>query len=425
MQAVKHSLKYILVFLITVMLLTGILVLSAKIPKSAIEDNIHESAVYLCEGELFGMKINGVNSSKIDRYADSILLGIAYGYDSEHPIRSVMQSLYYHLDTQNENENLLDAVENDYEPNQQYMRYWHGSIAVVRPLLLFFNIRQIYILNGIIMTSLVICLLTILIKNKAYAPAIGVAAGLIATASWFVPFSLEYTWSYMIMLIMSIIGVQLAFRGRKDYAGIFFMIGGVVTSYMDFLTTETLTLLIPLILILWISMRKEENVTRFYFVKKSVKAAGIWICGYVGMWLMKWTMAALVLKENVWPYISEHIGERLGGDIGISPWQYITGAVFRNIKCLFPLEYGVIGILVAIVLLLTVAYFGYVYRKKNIRKNRVLIYAAAGIVPYIRYIILHNHSYLHCFFTYRAQMATILVIVLILEEMAELKYFRK
>ena len=227
------------------------------------------------------------------------------------------------------------------------------------------------------------------------------------------------------MLIMSIIGVQLAFRGRKDYAGIFFMIGGVVTSYMDFLTTETLTLLIPLILILWISMRKEENVTRFYFVKKSVKAAGIWICGYVGMWLMKWTMAALVLKENVWPYISEHIGERLGGDIGISPWQYITGAVFRNIKCLFPLEYGVIGILVAIVLLLTAAYFGYVYRKKNIRKNRVLIYAAAGIVPYIRYIILHNHSYLHCFFTYRAQMATILVIVLILEEMAELKYFRK
>ena len=35
-------------------------------------------------------------------------------------------------------------------------------------------------------------------------------------------------------------------------------------------------------------------------------------------------------------------------------------------------------------------------------------------VPYARYIILHNHSYIHCFFTYRAQAATVAAAVLII-----------
>lgn len=51
------------------------------------------------------------------------------------------------------------------------------------------------------------------------------------------------------------------------------------------------------------------------------------------------------------PYVTEHIGERLYGEISV-------------LFCIF-------------------------------------------LVPYIRYLVLHNHSYLHCFFTYRAQMETV------------------
>ena len=80
------------------------LVLSAGIPQSAIRDNTLESATYLCEGKLFGTVIKNGESSKIDRYADSILLGIAYQYDREKPLASVMWSSYYHNDLDNENE---------------------------------------------------------------------------------------------------------------------------------------------------------------------------------------------------------------------------------------------------------------------------------------------------------------------------------
>lgn len=443
MQMIKHFLKYISIFFITVVLLTGLLVASAKIPQSSVRENVKESAEYLCEGKLFGTVVSGAEGSRIDRYADSILLAIAWQYDSEHPLRSVMWSSYYYTDYQNENDNLFDAVTNMYEPNCQYMRYWHGSIAVVRPLLIIFNIQKIYILNGIIMIILTLYLAAVMIKNRMYVPAIGVAAGLIITAFWFVPYSLEYTWTYLIMLLMSVIGVKLALSGKWNCMGIYFLIGGIVTNYMDFLTTETLTLTVPLLLICWIRFHESKNasdshknapdsnkstrdshknIPESHIWEFPVMAALSWGTGYIGMWVMKWIIASVVLHENMMPYISGHIGERLGGDIGISQWSYIFGAVWNNVKCLFPFGYGSAGVIAGIVLVIFALYLVYVYHRKHICKEHVLLYALIGIVPYIRYIILHNHSYLHCFFTYRAQFATVLAIVLIMEELSDWRW---
>ena len=382
LQTIKACIKYILVFLIATGLLLFSLLLSAKIPQSAIRDNVQESATYLSEGELFGRAVKDVDGSKLDRYADSILLGIAYQYDSEKPLTSVMWSSYYHSDLDNENENLLAAVTNDYEANQQYLRYWHGSIAF----------------------------------------------GLVLTSFWFVPFSLEYTWTYMLMLIFSMIGVRLIYKKHHKAVGICFLVSGMVTNFLDFLTTETLTLTGPLLLMLWMerkqnveSKSKSESDWKASF-QMAGKAAIAWGAGYVGMWLMKWLLASSVLSENVMPYVSEHIGERIGGDLGIGLAAYIFGAIWKNIRCLFPFEYGIIGAFTGIGLVVYSLYVGYVYYKKNIDKKCVLLYVLIGLVPYIRYIVLHNHSYLHCFFTYRAQLATILAIVLILEQITDRRW---
>ena len=422
MQIFKQNIKYAAVFLITVILLTGWLVLAAMIPQSAIQENVLESAEYLCDGELFGTVVEGVEGSKIDRYADSILLAIAYQYDSGHPLESVMRSSYYYSKYQNENENLLDAVTEVFGPNQQYLRYWHGSNVIVRPLLLVFNIQQIYVLNGILLAALAIWLLCILLRKKAFVPAMGIAAGLVMTASWFVPLSLEYTWTYLVMLAVSVISVKLAYAGKWNRMGILFLLSGMVTNYLDFLTTETLTLLIPLLLVLWVDIHENEQKPIAHTAKKAGKAILVWTMGYVGMWMMKWLLAAVVLQENVMPYVAGHIQERIGGDIGIGLWRYVTGAIVRNAKCLFPLEYGTAGLLAAIILLLLASYVGYVYHKRQINKGRILLYLLIGLIPYIRYIVFHNHSYLHCFFTYRAQMATIAALVMILEELTEWRW---
>ena len=109
MRAGLNVLKYIAVFITTVAAAAALLVAAALIPRDASRNNMTESAEFLRDGELFGEKIKGVDGSKIDRYADSILLGIAYQYDSGHPLEAVMKSVYYYSEYQIENVNLYDA----------------------------------------------------------------------------------------------------------------------------------------------------------------------------------------------------------------------------------------------------------------------------------------------------------------------------
>ena len=61
------------------------------------------------------------------------------------------------------------------------------------------------------------------------------------------------------------------------------------------------------------------------------------------MWLTKWLLVAAVMQENVWPYVSDHISERLDGNIGIGLGRYLFGALTKNIGCLFPFDYGIVG----------------------------------------------------------------------------------
>jgi len=417
MQTLRRALKYIVLFLLVVALLTALLVFSACIPKSAIRENMLESSQYLCQGELFGRVVDGVEGSKIDRYADSILLGIAWQYDSTDPLRSVMLSSYYHTKHQNEDENLLDAVTENLAPNQQYLRYWHGSNVLVRLLLLVCSLEEIYLINGIAMAVLTAWLLAVLWRRKYYIPACGIGLGLVLTASWFVPLSLEYTWTYLLMLAGSIISVKLTSDGKCRYMGVFFLLSGMLTNYLDFLTTETLTLLVPLLLVLWIDRHVRRQEMRSMAVTAG-KAALVWLAGYGGMWITKWLLASLVLGENVLPYVTGHIQQRVGSG-GL---QFILSAVVRNVKCLFPLEYGTAGMLAAIGIALILMYVGYVYRRERIHKSWILLLFVLGAVPYIRYMVLSNHAYLHCFFTYRAQMAAIVALVMILGELVEWRW---
>lgn len=414
-----RNVKYPAIFLAVVFFLTGLLVLSAQIPQQAIRENMLESAQFLCDGPLFGTAVEGVEGSRIDRYADSILLGIAWQFDGEKPLASVMEASYYYTEYQNENQNMLDAVSQDLPANQQYLRYWHGSIAILRPLLCIFSLPQIYALHGVVLAALALWLLAELCRKKAFVPAFGMVLGLVMTSSWFVPLSLEYTWTYLVMLAGSIIAVNLAYGGKWQHMGILFLLSGMVTNYLDFLTTETLTLLVPLLLVLWIGRTKTEP--RPF----AVKAVFAWGCGYVGMWLAKWLLAAVVLGENVLPYVANHVQERLGGDLGLSLGRYMTGAVLRNVGCLFPLEYGTLGVLATLALVIFGSYVGYVYQKKAVFWERVVLLAVLGLVPYVRYLVLHNHAWLHCFFTYRAQMAAVLAVVMILEELTDWKCGKK
>ena len=397
----------------------ALLVLSAMIPKEYIRDNMLRSAEYLYESELFGDVIEGIDGSRIDRYADSILLNIAYHYDKDYPLRSVMVSAYYFTPDHEENENLLIAVRDDMGMNRQYLRYWHGSIAVIRPLLTLMPINGIYILNGAVILALIVLYIYVFAKDGDYAAPVALFISLIITRSFYVPLSCEYAPTYILMLSSSCIAGILYKKGQYAWLKPLFFITGMATSFADFLTTETLTLLVPLITLIWLLRKAGRRSTDL--IKNTVILTVLWACGYVVMWVSKWILCSAVFSENAMQYVTDHVSERLGGDLGLNMWQYITGALLRNIGCLFPLGYGAIGGMIFIALIIFAAYRGYVYKRGSINGYLVTALSVMGVIPYIRFIGLHNHSYLHYFFTYRAQAATVMAIVLIVWAITEKK----
>lgn len=412
---IRKILKYILIFFITLGVMLGLLVIVAKIPKDNLKENVRESAEYYCDTEMFTRLLDGVNGSAVDHYADSILVNVAYHYEAENPLQSLMWSSYYFDEHQNENKNLLQAVNEDREANQQYLRYWHGSNVFVRPLLVCFNAKEIYVINAVIIGLLILGLLAMLILRKAYVPAVAFAIGLIAVGVWFVPTTFEYTWNFVVMLVMSIIGIAMAYKNSWSKAGALFLVGGMVTNYLDFLSTETITLTVPLLFMLWIRDKNSVDKNRKETLVFAGKSAIAWGIGYVGMWISKWVVSAIVLGQNTLPYISNHVKERLDGDVGLSLPQYVWAALVRNTRCLFPFEYGAGGIFLGVGLIIFALYIGYVHYGKKEDKKYIMVYVLIALVPYIRYVVLHNHAYLHYFFTYRAQLATVMSVVFVLE----------
>lgn len=395
----KHLMVFVLLFTGLTLLLTA----AAAIPREWIKDNILTSAELLKERPLFFEVWEGMESSQIDRYGDSVLLNIYYCMEAKDPLRTALYAGYYEDMNRDAGFNLQDMIEQGLEPNQQYLRYWHGTAVVIRPLLIWLHIGQIYLLNGALMLIEIVALMILLWRRGARMQVFWLSAGLLAAQSFFVPLSLEYTPTFIIMPAISIAAVLLWER-HKHLLSYLFLIAGMLTGFFDFLTTEIITLLIPLLLIVPVMdmVSKRQTLRRIFLY------AGAWGFGYAGMWSGKWLLTSIVLKQNVMKWVTGNITERLWGELAIGPGEQLRLAVIRNIRCLFPFSVTendglMLGIIVLAVFALMV-----LYRREWKECFPSLLLAGIGLVPYIRYLVLSNHSMLHYFFTYRDQAASMM-----------------
>ena len=416
----KQAIRYVISFIAVLCILFVLLLAAAFVPRDKVQSNYEESAEFMTERPTSFYFRTYVHGSKLDYYADCITLSIGYNLDSKEPLTSSMWCSYYGANSNMMNEYFRESVVDGTEPNQEYLRYWHGSAAMMRILHLFFNIRQIYILHVVLMIVLAVLLLIILFRYGFKAEAAAFVFAMVVVGVWYVPLCLEYTYSFLCMLVASILGLKLALKKKYSWIGPFFLITGMVTVYFDFLTTETLSLLIPLLFFFCVSKKlgKEKGLL-------AAKSCVAWLIGYLGMWAMKWVLASVILGIDVMPYVTGHIAERLGGKV---VGYYMTGnfyldTLLMNIQRLFPYEYGLYGaalvMVFAVVVFVVPAAIGSLSVRREISSFNILLYACIGLIPYVRYLVLHNHSYVHYFFTYRAQAATVIAICIIFFELFE------
>ena len=409
----KKILQGCLCFVLAAAVMLGLLVCAALVPREAIRKQVTESAEYLCRTDEYAMAAEGVESSRIDHYADAVLLNIAWYMKAEDPLRSALKAEYYDAEGLQKPELLREALEHGLLPNELYLRYWHGSLALVRPMLTFLTLPQIYLWHSILLGLLAAGLLFRLFRRKDFIAAAGILCGMIGTACWYIPRSLEFTWVFLILLLQLHLVISRFFPKDWFRRGLFFLLSGMITNYLDFLSCETLTLLMPLLMLLW----TERDAGKPDW-KTLGKTALLWGIGYGGMYLVKWAAASLALGESALPYVTGSISRRLVGQVGeMDFFSELFWALFRNVYYLFPMDYGFAGTAAGIAAMIAAGYIGYVHRRKKYDKALIGRFAAIGAVPFLRYLVLMNHSYMHAFFTYRAQFTTIFAVVLMLAEL--------
>ena len=420
---IKNIFKYTVIFIGVWALLFMLLVATAKIPKESIKENLKESVQLFKDNRGIEMLGSRKEYRYIHYYADSILLNIIYGIDTTKPVTSVLEAKYYETIRSDINDDFIEVVEKDLEPNQEYLRYWHGGMSILRPLLVLFNMEQIYLINKIMLWILAGALFILLIlKNKKIAFVY--VLSMVFIAFKYVPMCFEYSWTFYIMLIASILSILFEKHGNSRLYKLFF-ITGMVTCYLDFLTTELITILVPILFVIYI--RKEENRITF---KETIKfvfvSCTLWGVSYILMWLSKWCIASIILDINAIDYVKDNLVLRINGwPKNINSFMMFKEIILMNITTLYP-----INVLKPIILRLSsgmicVAIIVFLDWKNINKKWFALVALGIALLPYVRYFILGNHSYYHSFFTFRTQIVTIIGLSIAILECLNYKLLLK
>ena len=418
----KKIFFYITLLLAALTLELLLLTAVSSLPKALIRENVLVSAEYLCEKAPFFHLSSKDSASRIDRYADAILLNLAWSVDTNSPLLSAVSSAYYHDEYANENTNLLYAVTNDTTPTYEYMRYWHGSLVLVRPLLILFSIKEIYILCAITLLALMSIAAYSIYRNYGKAVLCCFLISACVCSIWYVPFSLEYMPTFLISFTSVPVTIALLKKFPEKLGCLFFILGNL-TAYTDFLTTETLTCLLPMILILL-----PEHKINTKPINLCLKSGGIWLLGYCGTWISKWLLYSALTGKNGLADALTQTAYRTGGEVvqgGLI--TQIFGALVRNLRCLFPfsLVKDSAGMVTVVIFLIITGMIFYLVKKQKNMPSVVFVLWLIGCIPYIRYVILSNHSFIHYFFTHRAQFSSVFCLLLIFHLGTDTEFLKK
>ena len=190
--------------------------------------------------------------------------------------------------------------------------------------------------------------------------------------------------------------------------GIFFLIIGMLTSYLDFLTAPLITLGMPLVYLILLQ-QKQYGDESFY---RNIYSIGInsflWGVGYLGNWAAKWGLASIVLRRNV---IADGLSQGFSRVGGVEDQTSIPGAIAYNLFAIIPpgiegqdLKWFVVACVVILIILLILFLRFRTSRKTIISQIPLLVMTC---YPYMWYIVMSNHSQIHYIFTYRIQIIAI------------------
>lgn len=388
MEGIKKlkSFGKIYVVLIAAFFLSMILVYC--IPTSWIQSHVEQSVeVMENEGE-YPMYFFYRHSAIIDIHTDKLM------YTSMIPIRSDG-----------------GAVKNAVSIND-YPRYWHGYQVVLRPLTLVFQIQEIRYLGMMVFHLLFFWSAWLVAKKTKLSNAMLYVVTICSGYIVFLPVCLQFLTTFIVLFSSVIVLLSRYDKVSTLRLMQYFFIIGMVENFFDFLTYPIITLGIPLILLVWIQIqdRQADFKQNCLF---TFQGSFAWGMGYALTWAAKWVIAVLVLGMQSFLQTMSVIQFRLEGSEE-EPLDRL-GTIRRNLKAWLNVQdEGVISWSKIVLLILIVALILIIWKKlKDLRTVGAYVpILFIALYPYIWYMVMSNHSQIHFWYTYRAQLVALFGVLM-------------
>ncbi|MBQ8551317.1 MAG: hypothetical protein IJ428_00725 [Clostridia bacterium] len=419
MQKLKTAACCIGVFCVTLAALLFMLILSAMIPNSAIQDNMLKSAFSYKDKDAFTFENGAALNAISDNYADTILLQLSMNMGRGAPLVSALDTKYYDGESLGESIGFyLSLIDSDTEYNVDYTRYWHGSAMFIRLFHLFTDVDGIKLIGFAAVVLLALLAAAMLIKARHCDIAAVLILSSAAVSVWNVRLSLEYIPAFVIGYLMCVL--YLFFERKRDSFLIYLsVLGGVLIAFFDFLTCETVSILLPLVLVTAVRAKEKRlgelkpNLILYF------SCGAAWLLSYAATFVSKWTLASLVTGENKLVTALSSAGERIAGDTSYLGFESgiarIPLALIANLSTIFGGEeridvpHMLVGLALTAAVIFSVLYL---FRSKQAdQKCATVLLIILGSVIFGRYMMLNNHSLIHEFFTYRALISSIAALL--------------
>lgn len=404
--------------MVTLGILIGLLYVTALIPKEAFRDNLLVSADYLSEKEAeFYCLIEGDNRTLVHNYADVITFNIMYSIDGEDLWDELMMSPFY-SDGINQNypmiELLAERITEEKQADTVYDRYWHGMMMLLRPLFCIFSITQIRIVMLVVLIALLLGLSVLLWKRGIHTLIVALWIAVVMTGYPMIAMCMEYVPVWLIMLGCSF----AAFKWYQSDIAVMkiSIVSGVCCAFFDFLTTETVAIVIPLVVVLCLKDKDGQIENYLQGVKWLLANGVLWGIAYIGTLFTKWIFSSIVLGQNRIGFALSMMLKRQGdtsGQLGETVFPQPVASVLANVRLMLGMQEmvsleSVCGIVLVIFFIMLCMI--YLFRKKGSGCVLPGLLFLLGCVPVMRMLVLHNHSLEHCFFVYRALFATVVCV---------------
>jgi len=410
-QHAKSVFKFITCFLAVLLLACILLTAAYTLPTGKIEENLVPTADSLyIEGEY--PSILSWCSSGLDNFTDSWMMLLAAEPGNDSPFKAALSSAYSACSA-SPYSSLVDhykfGVEN--EGTYTYQRYWHGYLIFLKPLLSLSDYDGIRLINSALLLFIMVALMLLLILFKKTALILPLGFTILMANPLVIRKSFQYSGCFYIILLACILLLILENRQKLRLWAIHaFLIFGMLTSFFDLLTYPVSTYCVPAAFFMYLLGEKKLGAIFINYVKTGFA----WCFGYFGMWLSKWILGSIVLKNNIISNAMNAAKFRTSGEGVISIPETILENLrfFSDTPFIYPvLIFVFAGFAAALFILLKNRGF-----RGELVSKCILPYSLSLLIPFVWYAVLHNHSAIHAFFTNKALLGSVFSLMLMSSE---------